>query len=146
MMRLFELDELPVGKEIEIATKGNLIPAKNAAFEKYYQEINPEVYAFPITLETMVGYDDQKDRYLDSAKEFVKEYAIQIYGDNVTVENLFLMVNGSSTPLKADLMVNNKEKSIYIKEYSATRMLGMEFYSVLGVVGITYPYWFKESS
>lgn len=143
------LYKLPVGKRIERATKGNLIPAKDATLEKYYQErnsetIDPKVYELPITLEKMVGFSDPKIRYLDSAKEFVKEYAIQIYGDNITVENLFLMFNGTSRPLKADLIVDNKEKSIYIKDYSASRMLGMELYSILGVVGIKYPYWFNS--
>jgi len=95
-----------------------------------------EPKAFAITLDTMLGYPETRQKDLENLEKYAKECASVLYGlgvEDIAVEKAYLMTNGSSLPLRVDLSAVNKSriKTMYIKVFDFVRLFGLELYRII---------------
>jgi hypothetical protein len=114
--------------------------ARNSSWECFLQNralTGQEPKAFAITLDTMLGYPETRQRDLDDLKKHAKECASILYGleaESVIIDRAYLMTNGSSLPLRVDLSAANKimtEQTMYVKAFDFVRLFGLELYRII---------------
>ena len=127
---------------------------RNDSLACFYQNreiTGEEPRRFEITLENMLGYLETRKRNMEDLERYAKECASKLYevgAENIDVEKAYLMTNGSSLPLRVDLTIENKEgrinKTMYIKCFDPTRLLGIELYRLIGETDRRYWFFFNE--
>ena len=117
-----------------------------------WDKISRRYRAFAITPNNMIGFPEARKRSMQSLEENAKECAAKLYGfdvRNIEFNCAYLMVNGSSLPIRLDLTLRNSEadgirKKMFVKQFDIARLLGLELYSLIGGIDQNYNFFFNE--
>jgi hypothetical protein len=100
---------------------------------------NPEeLYAYPITIDTMLGFRESRERKFEKAAALLRDAVALFYGrnpDEVEVTELAVMGTASTLPLRVDYQRRDSgsilQGRLFVKAPDVTRLLAIELYNLL---------------